>query len=90
MRIVLTDEEDIPDAAAKLRTVYHNLMKLEYDNSRTRSGTEITAAAEAEKKSPMELFAELYEVQNGHPMTETQSAYMKELMEEIWEDEVCG
>ena len=38
----------------------------------------------------MELFAELYEAQNGHPMTETQSAYMKELMEEIWEDEVCG
>ncbi len=90
MRIILTDEEDIPDAAAKLRTVYHNLMKLEYDNSRTRGGMEITAAEESEKKSPMELFAELYESQNGHPMTETQSAYMKELMEEIWEGEVCG
>ena len=90
MRIILTDEEDVPDAAAKLRTVYHNLMKLEYDNSRTRVGMEFVSVEEAEGKTPLELFAELYESQNGHPMTEGQTAFIKALMEEIWEDEVCG
>lgn len=37
MHITLTDEEDVPDAIGKLRTVYKNLMKLDYDNKRTRS-----------------------------------------------------
>lgn len=35
--ITLTDEEDIPDAIGKLRAIYHHLMKLDYDNKRTRS-----------------------------------------------------
>ena len=39
--ITLTDEEDIPDAIGKLRTVYHRLMKLDYDNKRTRSSMQV-------------------------------------------------
>ena len=35
MHIILTDEEDIPDAIGKLRAIYPNIMKLEYDNART-------------------------------------------------------
>ena len=31
--ITLTDEEDIPDAVAKLRTIYHRLMKLDYETA---------------------------------------------------------
>ena len=55
LQITLTDEEDVPGALQKLRTVYPNLMRLEYDNKRTRenregsgsggSGTEVRAAA---------------------------------------------
>ena len=44
--ITLTDEEDIPDAIGKLRTVYHRLMKLDYDNRRTRSNVEINGATD--------------------------------------------
>ena len=47
LHIVLTDEEDVPDAAARLRTVYPNLMKLDYDNTRTRSSGGLTAADHA-------------------------------------------
>ena len=90
LRIILTDEEDVPDAAAKLRTVYHNLIKLEYDNTRTRSGMQSFAEGESEHKSPMELFAEFFENRNKRPMTEEQYAFMKTLMEKIWEDDVCG
>ena len=37
LHVVLTDEEDVPDALARLRTIYPNIMKLDYDNRRTRA-----------------------------------------------------
>ena len=36
LHITLTDEQDVPDALAKLRLIYPNLMRLDYDNRRTR------------------------------------------------------
>lgn len=84
--ITLTDEEDVPDAIGKLRTVYHHLMKLDYDNRRTRSDTVISGDTEVEEKSPIELFADFYEQQNNQPMNEAQSAFMKELIGKIWGD----
>ena len=85
--ITLTDEEDVPDAIGKLRTIYHHLMKLDYDNKRTRSSVSISGDAEAESKTPYELFAEFYELQNNQPMNEEQSSYMTELIEKTWEGE---
>ena len=85
--ITLTDEEDIPDAIGKLRTIYHNLMKLDYDNRRTRSTAVITGDAEADMKKPYELFSDFYELQNNRPMSEEQSEYMREMIEKIWEGE---
>ena len=83
--ITLTDEEDIPDAIGKLRTVYHNLMKLDYDNVRTRSNSIINSTENVERKTPFELFAEFYELQNNQPMNEEQSKFMTTLIEEIME-----
>ena len=85
--ITLTDEEDIPDAIGKLRTVYHRLMKLDYDNRRTRSNREIGGAEAVEARTPFELFAEFYEMQNNQPMSDEQSEYMKELIAAAWEEE---
>lgn len=85
--ITLTDEEDIPDAIGKLRAVYHNLMKLDYDNKRTRTNAEINGTADVESKSPLELFSDFYELQNNQPMTDEQERYMRELIEKTWEDE---
>lgn len=87
LKIILTDEEDIPDAMAKLRVIYPNIMKLEYDNTRTRSMTHIESAEGIERKSPVELFGELYERQNGQPMSDEQLEFSAELMNEIWEGE---
>ena len=87
IHITLTDEEDIPDAAAKLRTIYHRLMKLSYDNRRTRTAAVITGAAQAETKSPLELFAAFYELQNGQSMSAEQTEYMRSLIEKTWEGE---
>lgn len=85
--ITLTDEEDIPDAIGKLRVVYHRLMKLDYDNKRTRTSLEISGASDVESKSPLELFSDFYELQNNQPMSPEQSEYMKSLIEKTWEGE---
>lgn len=85
--ITLTDEEDIPDAIGKLRTVYHRLMKLDYDNKRTRSSMEIRGATDVESKSPLELFSDFYELQNNQSMNPEQFEYMKSLIEKTWEGE---
>ena len=87
IHITLTDEEDIVDAIGKLRTVYHNLMKLDYDNKRTRSVAQIDGAVDVEAKTPIELFSDFYELQNNQPMSEEQKAFVEALIEQVWEDE---
>ena len=83
--ITLTDEEDVPDAIGKLRTVYRRLMKLDYDNRRTRSNAKIGGTADVESKSPIELFSDFYALQNNQPMNEEQIGFMQELIQNIWE-----
>ena len=87
LHITLTDEEDVPEAMARLRVIYPNLMKLTYDNARTRSNAVIDGAVDVRKKSPLQLFGELYEQQNNQPMSEVQNDFMRELIESIWEGE---
>ena len=88
LHITLTDEEDIPDVIAKLRSIYPNIMKLDYDNKRTRSRFGSLSAADAQHKSPLELFGEFYEEQNGQAMSSEQEAFARELMEKIWEGSI--
>lgn len=85
LHIVLTDEEDIPDAIGKLRVIYKNIMKLSYDNKRTRANNVISDAEDVERKSPIELFDEFYEIQNGQKMNDEQRKYSIELINTIWE-----
>ncbi len=84
--VLLTDEEDIPEAIGKLRIVYPNIMKLSYDNKRTRSNQLIDGAEQVQRKSPLELFEELYEKQNNRPMGDKQKEFSLSLIESIWED----
>ena len=88
IHITLTDEEEEPEAVMKLRAIYPNLMRLDYDNKRTRSGFTIEGASGLDKKPPVELFGELYEKQNGQPMSDTQEEYVRRLFTEIWESAV--
>ena len=88
LRITLTDEEDIPDAVGRLRRIYRNLMRLDYDNKRTRANNVITGAVDTETKSAYELFSEFFEQQNNAPMSDEQSSYMKDLIEKIEEEMV--
>ena len=71
----------------RLCVVYRNLMKLSYDNTRTRCLARIDAAENAERKTPLELFAEFYEKQNGAALGGEQESFLKTLIETIWEEE---
>ena len=85
LRITLTDEEEIPEALGKLRVIYPNIMKLDYDNTRTRKGITISEGPSVEKKSPTDLFSEFYQFQNNQSLNEEQEKLLKELVEKIWE-----
>lgn len=86
VHITLTDEEDIPDAIGKLRVIYPRLMKLDYDNKRTRSNNDIDGTENIESKTPLELFDEFYEKQNNQHMSDQQKKFVQELIEKIWEE----
>lgn len=83
IQAILTDEEDIPDGMQKLRIIYPNLMRLEYDNRRTRENRQIQQAADAEEKSEAELFSKLYELQNNQPLDEEQKQFLEAVIRQV-------
>lgn len=84
VKIVLTDEEDVFDAAAKLRVIYKNYMKLSYDNARTRSSVDFDGVKKVEEKTPIELFGELYKMQNNAELSDEQREYISDIIEKVW------
>lgn len=86
LHIILTDEDDVPEAMGRLRVRYPNLLSLSYDNTRTRGTRLIDGAADVQHKSPLTLFEELYEAQNNQPMSDEQRAFALALIESIWEE----
>jgi exonuclease SbcD len=87
LRVVLTDEEEVPEAMGKLRVVYPNIMMIEYDNRRTRSSHDSIGTAEADNRQPIELFEEFYKFSNGGDMSEQQRQLAQSLIERIWRGE---
>ena len=59
-------------------------MKLTYDNTRTREQREISDAGDIGRKTPAEIFEELYEKQNNRTMTEEQREFVTERIGLIW------
>jgi exonuclease SbcD len=84
LRITLTDEDEIYDALGQLRPVFPNLMVLDFENSRTAAGAQaqVAAAGDLVSKSPLELFATFYELQNGSALNEEQIKIMEDVLEE--------
>jgi len=87
-RVILTDEEDVPEAASRLRAVYKNLLELSIDNSRTRSLASVGDSGDAQTKSEIQLFEELFAKQNGKEMSEEQKALAMAIIEEVLEGEI--
>ena len=86
LHITLTDEQDVPEALARLRTIYPNLLRLDYDNQRTRTQQTVDTPEQAEAHTPLEHFAAFYQLQNNQPLTEEQAAFCQNLIESIWKE----
>ena len=87
LHITLTDEEDVPEALGRMRQVYPYIMKLTYDNTRTRSQQNPLDQRVDARTSPLDLFRRLYEAQNNQPMSEQQDEFLARLIGAIWEEE---
>lgn len=85
VHIILTDDEDVPEALNRLRPVYPNLMKLTYDNTRTRADNGVAELENVERKTPIELLREFYELRNNKPMSPEQEELALGLIRSIWE-----
>lgn len=90
LHVTLTDEEDILNAMQKLRLIYPNLMRLEYDNQRTLENRMVECVEHVEEKTPQELFEEFFELQNNQPMSEKQKNFVQKMMQEMFEDGRLG
>lgn len=81
LHVTLTDELEPENAYARLRTVYPHLMRLDFDNSRTRQeGLLLPGEEEAEQLAPDLLFAEFFQRQNGRELEEERRALVAELL----------
>ena len=74
LRVILTDEDELYDPQGALKEVYPNLMRLDFDNARTRAADTDGLQEEdvAQKLTPAQLFAQFFAEQNGKEMNEWQ------------------
>ena len=83
LRVILTDEDEIIDPVGKIRSVYPNVMAIDFENARTRIDiSDIKPGEEqAEKLSPFTLFSQFFLETNGTEMGAAQSAIVQELLD---------
>ena len=83
LQVTLTDEEEIVDAIGKLRTVYPNIMHLDYDNRRSRALQEMGAATDIENRSALQLFEEFYRMQNNAELEPEQRGIVSRMLDQL-------
>ncbi len=86
VKIVLTDEQEIPDVRRQLSRKYTQIMNVSYDNTRTRTENIIDNTAGENKVNPMDYIKDLYELQNGMAMDEEQAEFCNAILMELTED----
>ena len=84
--VKLTDENDVPDAALKLRGIYPNMMMLDYDNERTRNQKIVVGEGKVDQKTPMQLFGEFFSDMTKRELNEEESEFVRDMIESIWEE----
>ena len=80
--IILTDDDEELGRYEKLKVIYPNIMHFEYDNIRTKKYNQIDAADNDKIKSPLELMAELYKLQNNTDLSDEQQKIVYDLLSE--------
>ncbi|MCL2599750.1 MAG: exonuclease SbcCD subunit D [Treponema sp.] len=83
LRVVLTDTGEIIDPMGKLRSVYPNIMSLDFENQRKNIdvGATVAGAEKPEKLSPYDLFMDFFLNTQGSTMTGDQAEIVRNLLE---------
>lgn len=89
IQAILTDEDYIMNAMDKLRKVYKNVLRLEYQNARSiyHVGKNDIDVDFLNKKSELELFCDFYKKQNNVDLDEKRLSIMKKIVCEIYDKE---
>lgn len=80
MHITLTDDA-VMDAMNRVRTVYPNTLRLDFDNALTALSGAPELTRETVERDPVSLFAEFYEAQNGEPMEDEMERVVRAMLE---------
>ncbi len=86
LHVTLLDEEEVYDAIGRLRSIYPNIMRIDYENRRTYADNELGTVDVGNKRSALELFEELFVLQNNKPFSDSQKELCSEIISSIWED----
>ena len=84
LHVVLTDETPLIAAAARVRAVYPNLVKLEF-SARHGQTDASDRAQEMLHKTPLELFGDFYRQVHGSDLSDEETEVMKQVFEEVRE-----
>lgn len=87
LNVILTDEEYVPNALDRLRTIYPNIMKLSYSNTRSAAEADFSDTDCVEQKSPLDLIGDFYRSYNGRELSDEQVKFMTEIIEGTAEEE---
>lgn len=85
IRLTLTDEREVLDAFSRLRSIYPNLMAMDYKKRTVQKDQEAGGTGERTSLHPADLFGQFYQEMNRQPLWEAQQQYLLEKIEKIWE-----
>ena len=69
----------------KLRTIYPNILRLDYQHTAGAGCAALALGPQAERRTPIDLFDDFYQLQNDRPLSPEQRALLCGMIETIWE-----
>ncbi len=86
--ITLTDEQDVPDALARLRVIYPqpDAAGLRQPAAPAKRRRSAPRSAPRQQTPRWNIWLPFYQLQNNQPLTAEQTAFCQELIEEIWKE----
>lgn len=81
---ILTDETAEPDAVNKLRSVYKNIMGVEYDNITTEEKQVVQSSSMPLEINPIDFVKGFYNEMYNKSMNREQEEYIRKNVEKVW------
>lgn len=85
IKVVLTDENNVPDAFRRLQSVFEKLMLFQYDNKRTKERSKVESQTITKEIDEYDMVEKLYLLQNNNVLEKEQEKYLRELIDEVKE-----